>query len=168
METTARAEQQALQHVPAGSGDTYNVIGELLTFKVTTTETNGAFAVVELLAQPGGGPPLHTHPSAESFTILEGAFEFTAQQDGQLTTVLAEPGDTVFIPGGMPHAYKAVSDIPGKTMLVLTPGDEMERFFAEAGVLVAPGASGPAGPPDIGALLAAGNKHGLEFLLPEP
>lgn len=168
MFTTARSTQPALHHVPAGTGQTYNVIGELLTFKVTTAETNGAFAVVELVAQPGGGPPLHTHPSAKSFTILEGAFEFSALVEGQLTTLRAEPGDTVFIPGGMPHAYQAVGQIPGKTMLVLTPGDEMERFFTEAGVLVAPGAPGPSGPPDIPALLAAGQKHGLAFLLPEP
>ncbi len=167
MQTTELAGRQALRHVPAGSGETYNVIGELITFKVTTADTNGAFAVVELVAQPNGGPPLHTHPSAESFTILEGAFEFSSLEDGQLTTVLAEPGDTVFIPAGMPHAYKAVSETPGKTMLVLTPGDEMERFFVEAGVRVAPGEPGPSGPPDIAALLAAGHKHGLVFMIPE-
>src|SRR5262245_4686323 len=64
-------------HVPAGAGETYDVIGELLTFKVTNAQTDGAFTVVELVASPGGGPPLHTHPSSESFTILEGEFQFT-------------------------------------------------------------------------------------------
>ena len=151
-------------HVPAGTGETYNVIGELLTFKVTAAETNGTFTVVELLAQPGGGPPLHTHPSAESFTILEGGFEFTGLDGGQPYSFRASPGDTVFIPGGAPHTYQAVGDTPGKTMLVLTPGVEMEQFFAEAGVRVTPGEPGPSGPPDIPALLAAGQKHGLAFL----
>ena len=157
---------QTFWHVRAGTGETYDVIGELLTFKVTTAETGGAFVVVELVARPGGGPPLHTHPSAESFTVLEGAFEFSGLDDGQPFTIRAEPGDTVFIPAGAPHAYKAVSDIPGKTMLVLTPGGEMERFFAEAGALVTPETPAPAGPPDIPALLAAGDKHGLRFFLP--
>jgi quercetin dioxygenase-like cupin family protein len=151
-------------HVPAGTGETYNVIGELLTFKVTAAETNGAFTVVELLAQPGGGPPLHTHPSAESFTILEGEFEFTGLDGGQPYSFRASPGDTVFIPGGAPHTYQAVGDTPSKTMLVLTPGVEMEQFFAEAGVRVTPGEPVPSGPPDIPALLAAGKKHGLVFL----
>ena len=151
-------------HVPAGSGETYNVIGELLTFKVTAAETNGTFTVVELLAQPGGGPPLHTHPSAESFTILEGEFEFTGLDGEQPYSFRATPGDTVFIPGNAPHTYQAVGDVPGKTMLVLTPGVEMEQFFAEAGVRVTPGASTSPGPPDIPALLAVGQKHGLVFL----
>ena len=151
-------------HVPAGTGEAYNVIGELLTFKVTGAETNGTFTVVELLAQPGGGPPLHTHPSSEAFTILEGEFEFTGLDDDQPYSFRATPGDTVFIPGNAPHTYQAVSDTPGKTMLVLTPGVEMEQFFAEAGVRVTPGDQPPTAPPDIPALLAVGQKHGLVFL----
>lgn len=151
-------------HVPAGSGETYNVIGELLTFKVTSADTNGVFTVVELLAQPDGGPPLHTHPSAEAFTILEGEFEFTGLDGSRPYSFRATPGDTVFIPGGAPHTYKAVSDTPGKTMLVLTPGVEMEQFFVEAGVRVTPGGPIASAPPDIPALLAAGQKHGLVFL----
>ena len=151
-------------HVPAGAGETYNVIGELLTLKVTNAQTDGAFTVVELLAQPGGGPPLHTHPSSESFTILEGEFQFTGLDCSKPYTFRAVPGDTVFIPAAAPHAYKAVGETPGRTLLVLTPGTEMEQFFAEAGVRVTPGEPVPSGPPDIPALLAAGQKHGLVFL----
>ena len=154
-------------HVPAGAGETYNVIGELLTFKVTPAQTNGTFAVVEMLAQPGGGPPLHTHPSAESFTILDGAFEFTGLDDGAPYTFRATPGDTVFIPGGAPHTYKAVGETPGKTLLVFTPGVEMERFFAEAGVRVTEREPVAPAPPDVPALIAAAQKHGLTFLGPE-
>lgn len=151
-------------HVPAGTGETYNVIGELLTFKVTNAQSNGAFTVVELLAQPGGGPPLHTHPSSESFTILEGEFQFTGLNDSQPYSFRAVTGDTVFIPGGAPHAYTVVGDIPGKTLLVLTPGTEMELFFAEAGRRVTPGNPGQSELADIPALIAVGRKHGLAFL----
>ena len=149
--------------VPAGAGETYNVIGELLTLKVTNAETGGAFTVVELLAQPGG-PPLHTHPSSESFTILEGEFQFTGLDCSKPYTFRAVPGDTGFIPAAAPHAYKAVSDTPGRTLLALTPGTEMEQFFAEAGVRVTPGKSVPTAPPDIPARIAIGQKHGLAFL----
>lgn len=151
-------------HVPAGAGECYNVIGELLTLKITNAETDGAFSVIELVAQPGGGPPLHTHPSSESFTILEGEFEFTGLDQGQLTTFRAGPGDNVFIPAGAPHTYQAVGGSPARTMLVLVPGREMERFFADVGVRVTPGEPAPSGPPDIPALLAAGQNHGLRFL----
>ncbi len=98
------AALQRFPHVPAGAGETYNVIGELLTLKVTNAQTDGMFTVIELLAQPGGGPPLHTHPSAESFTILEGEFQFTGLDCGQPYSFRAGPGDTVYIPGGAPHA----------------------------------------------------------------
>jgi hypothetical protein len=70
----------------------------------------------------------------------------------------------VFIPAAAPHTYKAVGDVPGKTLLVFTPGTEMEQFFAEAGVRVTPGESVPSSPPDIPGPLAAGQKHGLAFL----
>jgi quercetin dioxygenase-like cupin family protein len=71
------ATMRRFPHVLAGTGETYNVTGELLTLKVTNAQTDGAITVIELQTQPGGGPPLHTHPSSESFTILEGEFEFT-------------------------------------------------------------------------------------------
>jgi quercetin dioxygenase-like cupin family protein len=133
---------------------------------MTNAQTNGAFIVVELVAQPGGGPPLHTHTSSESFTIVEGQFQFSGLECGQPYSFLAGPGDTVYIPGGAPHTYMAVGDVPGKTMLVLAPGLEMERFFAEAGTLVTSADSAPSGPPDIPALLAIGHKHGLVFFEP--
>ena len=160
------ATMRRFPHVPAGAGEAYAIIGERLTFKVTNADTGGQFTVVELLAQPGGGPPLHTHPSSESFTILEGEFEFTGLEGGEAYTIRAAPGDTVFIPGDAPHAYAAVGDRPGRTMLVFTPGTEMERFFAEAGERVAPGEPIPSGPPDFPALIAAGQRHGLAFVGP--
>jgi quercetin dioxygenase-like cupin family protein len=161
------ATKRRFSHVPAGAGEAYDVLGELLTFKVTNADTGGRFTVVELLAQPGGGPPLHTHPSSESFTILEGEFAFSGLDGGEPFTVRAALGDTVFIPGGAPHTYAVVGDRPGRTMLVLTPGTEMERFFAEAGERVVPGEPAPAGSPDIPAMLATAHKNGIGFVGPE-
>lgn len=155
-------------HVAAADGETYAIIGESLTFKLTNATTGGAFTVVELESLPGGGPPLHTHPSSEIFTILEGEFEFTCVEDGVSTTIRARPGDTVFIPGHAPHAYTVCGETPGRTMLVFTPGDEMERFFVEAGQLVTPGEPFAPLPPDFPAIMAAGARQGLAFVLPGP
>jgi quercetin dioxygenase-like cupin family protein len=159
-------------HVPAGGGQAYNVIGELLTIKVTSAETGGHFAVLELSSPPQGGPPLHTHPSAETFTIQEGTFEFSGMRDGRVYAIRANPGDTVFIPAAAPHTYKVVGDAPGKALLILAPGDEMLAFFTEAGTLVdGPTPPAPAGPPpeaEIGRMLAIAGKHGLEFVGPPP
>lgn len=152
-------------HVPSGTGETYNVIGELLTFKVTSAEAGGHL-VMELIGQPGGGPPLHTHEASEIFSILEGEFEFTGLEDGKPYTLQAAAGDTVYIPGGQPHTYKAVGTSPGKATCILSPGADFEGFVREAGVLVTDGQSGPSEPPDIPALIAIANKYGQEFLVP--
>jgi quercetin dioxygenase-like cupin family protein len=158
-------------HVPTGSGTTYNIIGELITFKITSAKTGDAFSVMELTSPPGGGPPLHTHPAAEVFIIQDGAFEFSGLERGEPYTIRATPGDIVYIPGGAPHTYKTVSPTPGKALGVLAPGGEMERFFAEAGTPVtdpsAPAA--PAGVPseaEVARHMAIAGRHGIAFILP--
>jgi quercetin dioxygenase-like cupin family protein len=157
---------QRFPHVPAHAGEAYNVIGERLTFKVMTDDTNGQFSVMELIANPGGGPPLHTHPSAEALTIIEGEFEISGLENGAPYSIRAKPGDTIFVPAGAPHTYSAVGTTPGKAMLVFTPGGEMERFFAEAGVAVQDDEPAAAEPPDIPTLISVAQKHGMVFLGP--
>jgi quercetin dioxygenase-like cupin family protein len=156
-------------YIPAGGGATYNVIGERITFKVTSSETGDAFSVAELTSPPGGGPPLHTHPAAEAFIILEGAFEFSGLEDGTPYAIRATPGDIVYIPGGAPHTYKAVSMSPARAVGVLAPGGEMERFFAEAGTLVSDPSTpvAPAEPPgeaQIARMIAIAGRHEIYFL----
>jgi quercetin dioxygenase-like cupin family protein len=158
--------QRRFPHIPAGAGETYDIYGELLTFKVTSAETGGRFSVMELRAQPGGGPPLHTHPSSETCYILDGAFAFTGLAGEEPYTIRATAGDTVFIPGGVPHTYKCVGDTPGRTIGVLAPGEEMERFFAEAGVRVTEHPAADADRLAIPAMIAVAQKHGLAFLPP--
>jgi len=159
-------------HVRAGDGPTYSLIGELITFKVTGAETGDTFSVAELTSPPGGGPPLHTHPAAEMFMVLEGAFEFSGQDQGELYAIRATPGDIVYIPGGAPHTYKTVSPTPGKALAVLAPGGEMERFFAEAGNLLTDQSvqAVPPQPPsevELARLMASAGRHGIVFLLPQ-
>ena len=165
MATTARP----FSHVSAGGGSAYRILGELITFKVTSADTGGAFSVGELISPPGGGPPLHTHPAAEVFIIQEGAFEFSGLEQEEIFTIRATPGDIVYIPGGAPHGYKTVSPTPGKALGILVPGGEMERFFAEVGTPVTDqrGATAPAGPPsteEIARHLIIAARHGIVFL----
>src|SRR5262249_21681923 len=46
---------------PPGSGQQVGVLESRSTFKVTSAQTGGAYAVLEQLIPPGGGPPLHVH-----------------------------------------------------------------------------------------------------------
>jgi quercetin dioxygenase-like cupin family protein len=158
-------------HIRPGEGCAYSLIGELITFKLTSTDTGGTFSITELISQPQGGPPLHTHPAAEAFIILEGMFEFTGLDQGAPYTIRATPGDIVYIPGGAPHTYKTISPTTGKALGVLAPGGEMERFFAEVGTPAshASASSAPAGPPSESELaqhMAIAGRHGIVFLPP--
>lgn len=166
------ATDRRFSHVPAGGGPTYNIIGERITFKVTSAETGDAFSVAELASPPGGGPPLHTHPAAETFIILEGTFEFSGLDDGEPYAIWATPGDTVYIPGGAPHAYKNAGPTPARALGVLAPGGEMERFFAEAGTLVSDPSipAAPAEPPSeaqIARMIVIAGRHEIFFLPPQ-
>jgi hypothetical protein len=128
--------------------------------------------VTELVSQPGGGPPLHTHAAAEIFLIVEGAFAFTGLDHGERYAIRATPGDTVYIPGGAPHTYTCVSATPGRALGVLAPGGEMERFFAAVGTPVTdrsapPAPAGPPSPEEIAAHMAIAERHGIVFLPPQ-
>jgi quercetin dioxygenase-like cupin family protein len=162
---------QRFSYVAAGGGTAYSIIGELITFKVTSAETGDSLSVAELISPPGGGPPLHTHPAAEVFIIQEGAFEFSGLDGEEPYAIRATPGDTVYIPGGAPHTYKTISPTPGKAVAILAPGGEMERFFAEVGTPVTDqgAAPVPAGPPseeEIARHMTIAGRHGIAFLPP--
>ncbi len=169
----AATTERRFPHVAAGGGPAVRIIGELITFKVTSAETGDAFTVTELVSQPGGGPPLHTHRAAEVFIIQEGAFEFTGLDGDEIYTIRATPGDTVYIPGGAPHTYTCVGTTPGRAFGVLAPGSEMERFFREVGTPVTDPAApvAPVGPPsaeEVAAHMAIAERHGIVFLPPHP
>jgi len=58
-----------------GEGNSYWVLGDLYTFKLTGKQTNGAFAVIDQIIQPESGPPPHVHyREDEAFYILDGRF----------------------------------------------------------------------------------------------
>src|SRR4028118_1139985 len=53
------------------------VFDELVTCKVTSDQTGGAYSLFEVTTQPGEGPPPHVHHREdEAFYVLEGEYEF--------------------------------------------------------------------------------------------
>jgi quercetin dioxygenase-like cupin family protein len=166
------APEQRFAHVTASGGMTYQLIGELITCKLSSAETGDTIAVIEAVSQPGGGPPLHTHPAAELFIIQEGVFAITGVANGMRYTIEASPGELVYVPGGAPHTYQCIGTTAGRGLCVLSPGGEMERFFAAVGTPVtdrtAPLAvSGPPSAEEISHHMAIAMQHGIAFLPPE-
>jgi quercetin dioxygenase-like cupin family protein len=81
--------------------------------------TDGALTVIETVVEPGGGPPLHRHPSLdETFYVLQGRLTFRV--GAALFTAL--PGAAVFASRGTPHAYSNQSAEPVRAVIVCATG----------------------------------------------
>jgi quercetin dioxygenase-like cupin family protein len=122
--------------VKAADGATYFVIGDVITVKLMGEATNGAYLVVEVVSQPGGGPWfLHMHEPQETFYVLDGEFEIYGQdENGEKYAVRAAVGDTLQVPGNVPHGFKNAGERPGRMLLIYEPADPMLRFFQEIGI----------------------------------
>ena len=156
------AREQTVTYLPPGGGRKIWMVGtDLITFKATGEETNGEFLLIETLVLPGGGPPPHVHHrESERFYVLEGEFEFLAQDEW----IKAAPGSFVYVPKGSLHTFRNASDTVGRILVLVAPAG-LEKFFEEAGE---PGTdiSSPPGPPDVEKLLATAERYGIEFSPP--
>jgi quercetin dioxygenase-like cupin family protein len=115
-------------------GETVLVMSDLITFKVTAAQSSGRLAVVEVEAPPGGGPPpMHTHLPDEVFHVVEGQVTlFKGPPDAAVATTLSV-GDSDYVAGGIPHTFRNLTEERARLLLVFSPGEAMERFFADVG-----------------------------------
>ncbi|MCF1710235.1 cupin domain-containing protein [Tabrizicola sp. J26] len=95
--------------------------------KVSARETGGALCVFDTVRTESGGPPLHIHfDQDEWFFVLEGEFILRV---GEVTHRLG-PGDSVFGPRGIPHAFANLSE-RARLVVLFQPAGTMEDFFRE-------------------------------------
>ncbi|WP_457939071.1 cupin domain-containing protein [Mesorhizobium sp. 10J20-29] len=123
---------------------------------LTSAASGGAMSIVDSVSPPRSGPPRHVHHDAdETFVLLTGDTEFWLE--GERFT--CGPGGTVFVPRGKEHTFRVVSDVPGRHLVIMTPGG-FEGFFAEmaAGQLRIP--------EDMPAIEASAGRHHLTFTGP--
>jgi quercetin dioxygenase-like cupin family protein len=135
--------------------------GALMTLKAHAGSTGGALGLVEARFPAGFGPPLHVHHREdEALYVLDGQLR-CRQGDSEFT---AGPGELVFGPRGLAHAFKAGPD--GATALVLlTPGG-LERMFQEGGVPVLASTAPPAGDYDVQQVIQLSAKYGMDVTGP--
>lgn len=108
------------------------VVGDTYTYLIEGRDTNGRYALIDMLIPAGGGPPPHRHDFEEMFHVLDGMIEVTVRAE----TLSAAPGMTVNIPANVPHAFKNAGDVPARLLCMVTPSG-LEEFFAEFGDEVA-------------------------------
>lgn len=103
-------------------GITLNV----LDIKISSKDTDGDLAVFEQNGlTPKGGPPLHIHLyQDEFFYIVEGEYLFQVGNDKHQM----KPGDTIFLPRNVQHAFVQLSET-GKVIVSYMPAGKMEDFF---------------------------------------
>jgi quercetin dioxygenase-like cupin family protein len=128
----------------AQGGENLSVVGDTYRILVSGKQTNGTFAVIDMLIPPGGGPGPHAHAAfQESFYVIDGEIEVKTK--GQSYT--AKKGSFVSIPlGGLPHCFKNESGEVAHILCTVVPSG-LEAFFEEVGKPVAAGTFLP--PPEL-------------------
>jgi quercetin dioxygenase-like cupin family protein len=160
-------EQNKLSLTKATDGICVSVGGGTYRTVMSGKQTGGAYAVIEMLVPPNGGPPPHSHADVqEAFYILEGEIELKTEEGNHI----AQKGDYVNIPkGGLIHQFKNKTDTLARLMCIVTPAG-MDEMFEEIGEPVEYGQFLP--PPEMTPELAArmlkiGEKYGQKFFPPD-
>ena len=106
-------------------------VGGPLLFKARGEQTGGALTALENVIPPGSGPPLHVHAEQdEAWWVVEGVVRFRMGDE----TAHAAAGGFVWIPRGMPHAFRNDEDAAARLLVLFTPAG-MEPFFDAMGAL---------------------------------
>ena len=130
-----------------------DVFGACVTVLGGANETAGIFSLAKVVCLPGTGAPPHTHVETEHFHVIRG--RLTVQLGNQ--TIELNPGDTIHIPSGAPHAFSNASGEETEFLSAATPAGH-ENFFRDADGLSRSGQFNPA------TAAALCEKHGIKLL----
>jgi quercetin dioxygenase-like cupin family protein len=94
-------------------------LNTLAIVKAGSSQTGGAFGLIEQLAPVGSGSPYHVHRAEEeSFYIMEGELEFFSEG----RRFVRGPGAYVFLPRDIPHGFRVVGTAPARFLILVTRG----------------------------------------------
>jgi quercetin dioxygenase-like cupin family protein len=147
----------AIIRAPGEGTAVRNPVGGLVTFRLRGDESGGALTIVESVAAPGEGPPLHRHVDAdEMLHVLDGTFRFRLGE--RLTP--APTGTLVYVERGFPHTWQNIGDTPGRLLVAFTPASAgMETFFERFAAL-------SDGPSPLESFMALAGESGMEVVGP--
>lgn len=96
-------------------------------FVMPGERSDGRFALVEHPIAPRGlACPIHTHSREDEYSfILEGEWGFLLGE----TVVYGRPGDLVYKPRDIPHAFWNATDEPARLLEIISPSG-FEHYFA--------------------------------------
>ncbi|HKS49825.1 MAG TPA: quercetin 2,3-dioxygenase [Amycolatopsis sp.] len=104
--------------VTASERDTVWFARNLVDIIAGGEQTNGAYAIFEMLGPPGDEVPLHLHTDEdEAFLLSEGQMTVWV---GDQKRVL-EQGDYALMPRNVPHCYRVSSDHQAHWLAITSP-----------------------------------------------
>jgi quercetin dioxygenase-like cupin family protein len=159
--------KQDLNRRGAREGMVFSVVGDTYRLVTTGAETNGAYALIDMVIPAGGGPGPHSHESfEEAFYVLEGEIEVGSET----SFYTARAGDFVRIPkGGIIHQFQNRREASARLLCIAVPAG-LESLFQEIGVPVQVGQILPKptlGLADLRRLSEVAEKHGQKLYPPD-
>lgn len=144
---------------------TRSYMGSLMTFLVTSAETENRFFLLELRMQPGNEPLPHLHyDQDEVYYLLEGELEVYCM--GQVRTVRA--GEAIFLPRNQAHAFYYLS--PTLRFLALLQPGGLDGYFeamsSPATSMELPASATTYALSDPASAIALAAKYGVKMLTP--
>ncbi|MDQ6789671.1 MAG: cupin domain-containing protein [Candidatus Dormibacteraeota bacterium] len=122
--------------------------------RLASEHTGGALAIVEHPIAPGIlAAPVHTHSREDECSYVVAGRIGALIGDRELE---AGPGDVIWKPRGVPHAFWNPGPERALVLELIVPGG-FERFFAGLGPILT------AGPPDLAALGELAGRFGLQY-----
>ena len=114
----------------AGEGPGTWAMGSLFEHLVSAGDTGGSFGMSLVAQPPGIATPLHRHTrEAEALFVLEGLIEYRAGEETHELT----GGSFLYLPLGLPHAFRIRGYQPARFLAFTTPGGLM-GLYDEVGV----------------------------------
>jgi quercetin dioxygenase-like cupin family protein len=108
-----------------GEGPATWAMASLFERLASATETGGAFAMSLVTQPPGIATPLHVHTrEAEAFYLLEGTMTYQAGEE----LYRLSAGDFIYLPKGVPHAFRITGESPVRFLGLVVPGGLMGLY----------------------------------------
>jgi quercetin dioxygenase-like cupin family protein len=147
-----------------GQGKTLWNLSSLYEVKVSGDETAGSLTAMEMTIPPGSRPPPCTNVFGSSLYVLEG--EVRCHLDGAIHEFGA--GTFIYIPPGVEETYEAAGGATVRLLVLYTPGNRMDEFFAEVCEPAPQHALPPASdvPLDLQAFADTARRYGMDIKVP--
>jgi mannose-6-phosphate isomerase-like protein (cupin superfamily) len=144
-------------------GDASWFAGGLMVSKVTGSQTQGHFDLLDQSLPPHYAAPRHIHRREdEAWWVLEGDATFFCGEE----ELKAGPGSFVFLPMGIEHTFKVGPN--GARLLTMAAPAGFADFVKEAGEPAPAPTIPPPGPMDVERLARIAATYGIEITGPPP